>query len=189
MKQSENIEHLALALSNLQGELEDVYKGAQGYGYNYADLSSVLSLLRPLLQKNGLSIAQPVSGDAGSISITTMLLHSSGQYISSTVAINIDVSNKKMNSLQAAGSTITYLRRYSLMSLIGLAATDDDGKSGGEHIDSERKELVIMVNAHSLDDGPAVEIIQKAFAHYGARNAEQLTIPQLQAIMNRINAL
>lgn len=189
MNKSENIEHLALALSNLQGELEDVYKNAQGYGYNYADLSSVLNLLRPLLQKNGLSIAQPVSGDSGTITITTMLMHSSGQYISSGVTITIDVSNKKMNSLQAAGSTITYLRRYSLMSLIGLAATDDDGKSGGEHIDNERKELVTMIVAHSLDNGPSQEIIQKAFQHYGVRNAEQLTTAQLQTIINRINAL
>lgn len=189
MNKSEQIQELALALSDLQGELEDVYKNSEGYGYNYADLSSVLSLLRPLLKKHGLSVAQPVSGDTGTITITTMLMHKSGQYLSSAVTITIDVSNKKMNSLQAAGSTITYLRRYSLMSLIGLAATDDDGKSGGEHIDSERKELVIMINAHSLTEGPARDIIQKAFVHYGARNTEQLTIPQMQAIMNRINSL
>ena len=189
MNKSEQIQELALALSDLQGELEDVYKSSEGYGYNYADLSSVLYLLRPLLKKHGLSIAQPVSGDTGTITITTMLMHKSGQYLSSAVTITIDVSNKKMNSLQAAGSTITYLRRYSLMSLIGLAATDDDGKTGGEHIDNERKELVVMINAHCLTEGPGRDIIQKAFAHYGVRAIDQLTVAQMQAIMSRINSL
>ena len=187
MNKSEQIQELALALSNLQGELEDAHKSKQGYGYNYADLSSVLGLLRPLLRKHGLSIAQPVSGDAGSVSITTMLLHSSGQHISSTVTINIDVSNKKMNSLQAAGSTITYLRRYSLMSLIGLAATDDDGKAGGEHLDASRDDLKKSVMDCVLAGTFSQENMQAALAHYKVKGIDDLSAQQLQAILTRIN--
>lgn len=204
MNKSENIEHLALALSNLQGELEDAHKSKTGHGYNYADLSSVLNLLRPSLKRHGLSIAQPVSGDSGAITINTMLLHASGQYICSAVSIAIDVSNKRMNSLQAAGSTITYLRRYALMSLIGLAATDDDGVSGGDYIDKSRQSktitppsfpsitevdrsaLIIKLLAHSLEEGPAQDIINKALNHYQADEIENLTSVQLQAIARRI---
>lgn len=204
MNKSDNIEHLALALSNLQGELEDAHKSKAGHGYNYADLSSVLNLLRPALKRHGLSIAQPVSGDSGSVTLTTMLLHSSGQFIDSSISIAIDVSNKRMNSLQAAGSTITYLRRYVLMSLIGLAATDDDGDSGGEYIDrsrqaktivplslpsiseADRNALIIKLIAHSLEDGPAQGIINKALTHYQVDEIEKMTSVQLQTVARRI---
>ena len=187
MNKSENINELAMALSNLQGELLDVHKGSQGYGYNYADLSSVLHLIRPLLKKHGLSIAQPVGGDDGKITVTTILMHLSGQNISSTVSVSVDLSNKKMNSLQAAGSTITYLRRYCISSILGLSSTDDDGKSGGDHTDDSVKELRGLVAAYAVETGLAQDTVQKAMSHYGIQTIDKLSLYQLQAIIGRIN--
>lgn len=134
---SEQINELALALSNFQGEVHDVYKNSKGYGYDYADLSAVFEVARPLLKKHGLSVTQPVGGSNNMIELNTILMHSSGQYISSIIGVPVDLTNKKMNSLQAAGSTITYLRRYCICSILGLATTDDDGKVGGESLDKE----------------------------------------------------
>ncbi len=132
MIQSNEINELAAALSSFQGELQDVHKGRKGYGYDYADLSAVFETVRPSLLKHGLSIAQPVGGSDNRIELTTILMHKSGQYISSAVSIPVDLTNKKMNALQAAGSTITYMRRYCICSILGLATTDDDGAAGGQ---------------------------------------------------------
>lgn len=187
MNKSENIDQLALALSNLQGELLDAHKSSQGYGYNYADLSSVLNIIRPLLKKHGLSIAQPVGGDEGKVTLTTILMHSSGQFVSSSINVSVDLTNKKMNSLQAAGSTITYLRRYCISSILGLASTDDDGKAGGEHMDDHIKELRTLVAAYILEPGPRQEITMKAMSHYNVNLIEELSLPQLQAIITRVN--
>jgi len=135
---TDSIDKVAQALSGLQGEMDTVHKGADGYNHKYASLADVFETIRPLLKKYELSVVQPVSGSNQTIELTTMLMHSSGQYISSTVSVPVDFSNKKMNSLQAAGSTITYLRRYCLCSMLGIASADDDGKAGGESIDELR---------------------------------------------------
>jgi hypothetical protein len=132
MRQSDNINELAAALSSFQGEVKDISKDSQGYGYKYADLSAVFEIVRPLLLKHGLSIAQPVGGSDNRIELTTVLMHKSGQFISSAISIPVDLTNKKMNALQAAGSTITYMRRYCVCSILGLATTDDDGAAGGQ---------------------------------------------------------
>lgn len=201
MKTSEDINEIAAALSKLQGELTDVHKNSKGFGYNYADLSSILEYIRPLLKKYELSIVQPVGGDDGKIIVTTMLMHSSGQFISEEVQVKVDLNNKKMNSLQAAGSTITYLRRYSLSTIIGLSATDDDGKSGGEHIDSSRnnndndnkhleqakKDLISLAVGASVSNASNKEIINKALAHYNVESVNELNSSQLQAVMSRIS--
>lgn len=208
MNKSESINELAAALSDFQGEIEDVYKGATGYGYKYADLPNVLAVVRPLLKKNGLAIAQSVSGEPGFTTLTTTLMHRSGQYISSSWTIAIDMSNKKMNSLQAAGSTLSYMRRYKIMALVGLAATDDDGASGGDYIDhdsrptpitpvtplpikeipeSERQNLLIKAIAYSLEgDDTGADIINNALNHYKVPTLEQLNAMQLSRVIDRI---
>ena len=197
MNKLENIEHLDLgvdkiipALIEIQKEVTNVFKSSQGYNYKYAKLDPILDMLRPLANKHNVLIWQDASSiDGHRVTITTEFIHASGQKKGESLNVSIpDLA--KMNSLQSLGSTISYIRRYHLMMMIGICGTDDDdGKVGGEHIDNERKELVTMVVAHSLDNGPSQEIIQKAFQHYGVRSAEQLTTAQLHAIINRINAL
>ncbi len=63
-----------------------------------------------------------------------------------------------MNALQAAGSTITYMRRYCVCSILGLATTDDDGKAGGDAMDN--KEL--RGNNNKQTPPPAVKSIPQA---------------------------
>ncbi len=157
---SDNIDRLAAALSGLQGELHDAYKGSKGYGYDYADLAAVFEVIRPLLIKHELSVSQLVSGSNNIIELNTMLMHSSGQYLSSTIHVSVDFSNKKMNSLQAAGSTVTYLRRYCLCSIIGIATTDDDGKAGGDSLDHARQQVKSKRDAISQ---PAIKHIAQDY--------------------------
>lgn len=110
------------ALSDFQNECPIIYKGTKGYGYQYADLTAIIPVINPLLKKHKLSYAQPLKGN----SIETIIFHiESGESISSIIDIPQGVQLKGMNDFQVLGSAITYLRRYSLASILGLI-TDAD---------------------------------------------------------------
>jgi len=122
---SESINELALALVSAQGEFSAVPKDSVNpfFKSNYAALPDVVKHATPILAKHGLAVSQFVSSEGDYDTLTTYLLHSSGQYISHTAKLHLVKDDP-----QAQGSAITYLRRYSYMSALGLVAdVDDDG--------------------------------------------------------------
>lgn len=125
MNKSESIAKLALALSKLQGDVQDVHKGSKGYGYTYADLSSVLEVIRPLCAKYELAVTQLCSETDGKVGVETVLMHASGEWISSTLFMPLS-GVKHTNQAQAAGMVITYARRYALAAILGVTQTDND---------------------------------------------------------------
>lgn len=125
MNKSENIDLLASALSKLQGEITDVTKDKKGYGYQYADLSQILDISRPMLSKHKLAISQLCGSAHDKVTVETVLMHESGQWISSTIEMGVQ-EGKGMSLAQAVGSVITYARRYALASIIGIAQIDND---------------------------------------------------------------
>ena len=129
MKTSETISTLATALSSAQGELTNVGKGRfnQHFKSSYADIGDGLEVVRPVFAKHGLSVVQATdyNPDTGVFVLITRILHKSGEWIESVYPL--PTSGK----IQEQGSAITYARRYSLFSLAGVAAAeeDDDGNS------------------------------------------------------------
>ena len=124
------MKHLFKALADFQQEVPVIHKGTQGYGYSYADLPKIFEVINPLLQKNGLGFTQLINGQQ----IVTVLFHfESGESIESKTDIPQGVQLKGMNDFQVLGSAITYLRRYSLSSIMGLV-TDKDTDAGGEQV-------------------------------------------------------
>jgi ERF superfamily len=120
--------NLFKALANFQQEVPVIHKDTQGYGYTYADLPKVFEVINPLLKKHGLGFSQLMQGQ----SIQTIVFHlESGETLESTTDIPQNVSLKGMNEFQVLGSAITYLRRYSISSILGLV-TDKDTDAGGE---------------------------------------------------------
>lgn len=116
------------ALAGFQQEVPVIHKGTEGYGYSYADLTEIFRIINPLLEKHGLGFTQPLDGK----SLKTILFHiESGESIESSVEIPQEVSLAKMNDFQVLGSAISYLRRYSLASVLGLV-TDKDTDAGGQ---------------------------------------------------------
>lgn len=124
MEMSTNIDALAAALAKAQGEMENAKKSSDNpyFKSKYADLAEVLSVAREPLAKNGLSIMQASEGVAnGYMSVTTLLLHSSGQFIKATGTFPIGKQDP-----QGAGSALTYARRYSLAAMLGIAQEGED---------------------------------------------------------------
>lgn len=130
---SPTIASLAASLAKAQGELSAASMNADNpfFKSKYADLGSVWDACRGALSANGLAVIQnpSVSEDGNCVSLTTILAHSSGEWISSTVSSYVG-SNQKLSHAQAIGSIITYLRRYALAAMVGVYTGDDnDGNS------------------------------------------------------------
>lgn len=114
------------ALASAQGEIENASKNAANphFRSKYADLAEVLNTVRPVFSKHGLSLLQSPSFDGALASVTTLLSHKGGGYITATAS-----AVPAKTDAQGIGAVTTYLRRYSAAGLAGIAQEDDDGQS------------------------------------------------------------
>ncbi|AZU97841.1 single-strand DNA binding protein [Vibrio phage LP.2] len=126
MERSESIKHLAAALNKAQAEMSGAKKGKQNpfFKSSYADLNAVVDAVRIPFAENGLSYSQFPVMDDNRVGVETILMHESGEFIASTLML----PTGKLDA-QAAGSAITYARRYSLQAIAGIPAEDDDGNA------------------------------------------------------------
>lgn len=127
MNQSTSIAQLADALATAQSEMEAAKKDSSNpfFKSKYADLASVWEACRGPLGRHGLSVCQmPETIDGPGIIVTTLLMHSSGEWISSQLKM-LPVKDDP----QGIGSAITYMRRYALAAAVGIAAEDDDANA------------------------------------------------------------
>lgn len=135
MNKSDSIKELALALSKAQGEFHNPANTAVNpfFKSKYAPLSEVINTIRPILAKYGLSIMQDDFGTGESVTVTTTIFHSSGEWLQSG-----ELTGKpEKNTVQAMGAVITYLRRYQLSSVLGLSSEDDT--DGNETVKPDNK--------------------------------------------------
>lgn len=127
MDKSEEIDKLAIALAKFQGSLEQPSLNSEvkirtktggEYKFKYADLSECKRAAKQPLADNELSVCQLIEDD---YSIRTILLHSSGQWISSKVRMPSNTADA-----QSIGSAITYAKRYAFCAILGIVADDDE---------------------------------------------------------------
>jgi len=119
MQHSEKIEELSKALATFQEKVGNIVKDSTNpfFKSKYASLENVVTTIRPHLAAAGLSFSQFPDDDG----LTTILMHSSGQWMSAHTKLVI-----KDPTPQGHGSAITYLRRYALSAVLGIATEDDD---------------------------------------------------------------
>lgn len=121
---------LFAALAKAQGHIKAAIKDRQNphFKSSYADLASVWEACRDALAENGLAVLQPVANQPdGMVVVTTLLGHASGEWIKSELA-----AKPAQAGPQAMGSVITYLRRYGLAAMVGVAPDDDDDAEAAE---------------------------------------------------------
>ena len=126
MNKSDSIKDLAGALAKAQAEITGAAKDGNNphFRSSYATLSSVWDAVREPLTKNGLSVCQLVTSSESDVKVETILLHSSGEWLSETLAIPASKADA-----QGFGSALTYARRYGLSAIAGVAPADDDGNA------------------------------------------------------------
>lgn len=129
MQKSESIAALAAALAKAQGEMENAGKNSVNphFKSKYADLAEILNTVRPVLSKHGLAVTQFPAFEAGTAHVETILTHASGEWMSGTCSAPVQKSDP-----QGVGSALTYLRRYSLAAVCGLAQEDDDANASSK---------------------------------------------------------
>jgi cellobiose-specific phosphotransferase system component IIA len=129
---SEQINELATALVKAQIAISGVKKASKAFGYNYANLEAVIDAVKEPLNANGLSFVQLIgeSSQANMVKVTTLLIHTSGQFIGSEGSTEIP-EMKGCNLAQRAGAAQSYLKRYQLQALVGLPTEDNDASSEG----------------------------------------------------------
>ena len=147
---SSSIVKIAAALLKAQKAMGNATKGAKNpfFKSTYADLNSIREAAIPALNTNGVSVLQPTCVIDGKNYVETVLLHESGEWVSSLT----DIVNGKGDA-QGEGSGISYARRYGLQSLLNIGAVDDDGEAaqGRQNVHSAEKQIA----GKSTKDVPA----------------------------------
>ena len=136
MCQSSEINELAVALNKVQSQMMNAGKDAKNLFFKskYATLNSVWEAIKDALLANDLTALQPISNADGRPVVKTIVMHKSGQFITSECPIVC----AKQNDPQAMGSAITYARRYSLASMFGVMTDEDDDAEKAMNRPSDR---------------------------------------------------
>lgn len=126
MQTSEQINELAAALASAQAVMEGASKDATNphFKSRYATLASVWDAARKPLTDNGLSVVQTARADGPAVTVETMLAHKSGQWVRDALT-----TTARDAGPQSVGSCVSYLRRYTLAAMVGIAPEDDDAEA------------------------------------------------------------
>lgn len=151
MQTSEQIDKLAAALAKAQGAFDQIHRtrevtvrpkdqGKASYKFTYSPLDEVLRATRKALTDNGLSISHPCGSNQTHLVCGTRLMHESGQWMEDVLEF------PRPPGLQEIGSALTYMRRYTLTSILGVVADEDDDGNSAEGNEFEFKDREPMPN-------------------------------------------
>ena len=142
----------------------------QFVGYSHATLGNIVQTIIPVMSKHGLSHYWDVNQDK-EITVTCHLMHAMGHKTSVTMTAGKDDSGQK-NLIQQVASTVTYLQRYTLLSITGLAAQDqDDDGNGGDRPPSSSKPKVEQPKEKApVNDGKLVSEAQAKMLYAKLKN-------------------
>lgn len=159
---SYEIKELYTALAKAQGEYTEITYNRENpyFKSNYADLHTIMQSVRPAMCKYGLGFLQQIRiNDDGATMLHTRVTHTSGQWVESRMRV---IPAK--NDPQTFGSTLTYLRRYAAVSLLGITISHDRLDDDGEIATAPTREVQAKGTAPSLKYNPreqAMEVITK----------------------------
>ena len=185
MNKSESIQNLSAALSKAQAEMPAIKFDSKNpfLKNDYASLGAIIAGARPVIAKHGLSVSQLTFGEDGVAGVETVLMHTSGEWISSSISMPVG-EEKGKSSAQVAGSIVTYLRRYSLASILGIYS-DEDGD--GNKVEPERKPTRAALPKEKPVDDPMT--IERAMKVQNSKGVSYGDIPndKLQSMVLGIN--
>lgn len=191
----ENIQELAAALVKAQGQFPGVVRTGRNphLKSEYATLDDIIASVRSPLAENGLCILQPLESGEGKITIRTVLLHQSGQSIESVVEVSTPGTSAGRNAIQELGAAITYMKRYSLAAMLGIAAdTDGDGEGAlpGAPPGAPKREKAAKAAPQAPTSGEEGQrTISSPKALYDAVNSQVMYYNSIPHMLNTIRKL
>lgn len=195
-KASQALEAFNEAMASAKAEIPTITKNREvdftsqkgRTNYRYEDLGNIAKMVQPILAKHGLSYRYRATSNVNEpVTVTCIVSHRAGHFEEITLTAGRDESGNK-NSIQAVGSTITYLQRMTLKAALGLAVSnDDDGKSANapDAISLEQvEELVALADEVGAD--------KEAFCRYfkvdGFADITTKNFPRAVAALNKKRA-
>ncbi|HIJ71692.1 MAG TPA: ERF family protein [Planctomycetes bacterium] len=160
---SEQISNLAAALLKAQKDIHTAVKSNKNpfFKSSYAPLEAVIDAIKGPLNQQGIVFLQAVDANGNGPMIDTILLHESGQFMSSRTPVFCN----KPNDPQAFGSGVTYSKRYALQAILGLPTADDDGEGAmGRN----------ATNSGSTKAGTLKELTVEAYTEFVAQHADDI---------------
>jgi hypothetical protein len=187
MNTSESIKNLAASLCKAQAEMGGAVKDSKNpfFKSDYADLTSVIKAIKEPFANHGLSYTQFPTNDDGRIGVSTLLMHESGEYLEHSYTLPTTKADP-----QAAGSAITYARRYALQSIAGIPTADDDAESAMIRNNQSKnavvsgdqaKEIKGLIEEHKVD----VKVFLK---HFKATSVDDMLAVHYSKAVAALNA-
>ncbi len=173
--QSEQINELAAALAKAQGAMKNAAMNRINphFKSKYADLSAVLDAIRSPLSVNGLSIVQTIEVKETSMLLRTILMHSSGQFITTEYPLPLVGRPHEM------GSALTYARRYSIAAIACNSSDEDDDGNVAQDA-SNKKQTLAKKDAkeiyRKLQDEVRESKSRFALETWGKENVERIAV-------------
>lgn len=115
--------------------------------YKYAPLSEVVTQIKDILSEVGLSFRWEIKDENLNLNVTCIITHKDGHFESTSMSASADDSGAK-NKIQARGSAISYLQRYTLIGSLGISSADEDtdGKGSEKTLEQLKKEFMGILN-------------------------------------------
>lgn len=171
------------AIAEAKSAIPAIHRNATGHNNKkYADFAAIASVVDPILSRNGLSYRFRTRQD-DKIHVTCVLYHKDGHSEETTLSGPSDVSGNK-NAIQAVGSTLTYLQRYSLVQMLGLASSNDDdgaGASSGATISDDQAESLRLKIVDTAAD------LTRFLRFYKIASVEELPANRFDDAMSRLS--
>ena len=145
-------------LAIVRDKVRALPKTKAGHGYNYTPLDEILDYLRPTLEAARLVVIQEVCTDErGNAGVETRVVaEDGGEACAVCYAPPAEGGVARMSPIQRVGSEITYLRRYGLCALLGLASGEDtDGYQIADTREEASQKAVAALKARLVEAGRA----------------------------------
>jgi len=194
MRRSEKTSELIKALGIVQANIHNPKKNAENpfFKSKYAKLDQVLDIVLPVLNANGLFLSQTIAFRDGRTVMVTSISNDKDQWIESEMPI---IASK--NDMQGLGSAVSYSRRYSLTSMLGLEQEDDDGHKASHeftktkdesfeafaklpaknHAPKGKETMQDLVNAREFAPGPPHHSVKTALDRLGEQIEKNKEMP------------
>lgn len=140
------------AMNAFQEKAPTIDKTRDGHNIKYAGLAETLEQIRELMTECGLSHSWKTLTENGFISVTCCVTHALGHQECTTLTAGADDSGKK-NAIQAMGSTVSYLQRYTLYAILGLASKEQDDDGGSFGMDTITTEQAAKLDTDIVQSG------------------------------------
>ncbi len=175
------------AMARFRGDCPSIEKTRKGHNTKYAGLADILEIINPIMEECGLShgwTTRPL--EDGRTEVTCTVTHVDGHSERTSLAARDETSGSK-NDIQAMGSTVSYLERYTLTAILGIATKDqdDDGNTRGATItDEQALRLEALVTDNGLNMETFMGFLQQAL---GVEHINQIPADAYRKVVRKVN--